>query len=55
VWPNTNTEAHILVFEEGTARFEVGDLAQYLRREKGSDRNAATEFRHLRRMLVDKK
>jgi hypothetical protein len=30
--------------------FKAGDLIAYLRREKGNDINAATEFRHLQRL-----
>ncbi len=30
--------------------FKAGDLVAYLRREKGNDINAATEFRHLQRL-----
>lgn len=37
-------------FEVQRFRFDVGDLVQYLRRERGNEFNAATMFRHLQRL-----
>ena len=37
-------------FEVQRFRFDVGDLVQYLRRERGNEFNAATTFRHLQRL-----
>ena len=37
-------------FSTSPMEFKVGDLVAYLRREKGNDINASTEFRHLQRL-----
>lgn len=37
-------------FEVHGVSFETGDLVAYLRREKGNDFNAATTFRHLKKL-----
>jgi hypothetical protein len=37
-------------FAAGNLQFGAGDLVAYLRKERGSDFNAATQFRHLQRL-----
>ena len=37
-------------FAAGSLQFGTGDLVAYLRKERGSDFNAATQFRHLQRL-----
>ena len=37
-------------FSAGSLQFGAGDLVAYLRKERGSDFNAATQFRHLQRL-----
>lgn len=37
-------------FEVQSFQFRVGDIIQYLRRERGNEFNAATMFRHLQRL-----
>lgn len=42
--------AVVKAFEIAGIEFKAGDLTAYLRRERGNDFNAATMFRHLRRL-----
>lgn len=37
-------------FSFSEVNFEVGDLVAYMRRERGNEVNAATQFRHLKRL-----
>ncbi|MFN3737184.1 hypothetical protein [Hydrogenophaga sp.] len=52
--PDHIEEWEMFVVERGfnvySVQFEPGDLVAYLRREKGNDVGAATQFRHLRRL-----
>lgn len=52
--PDHIEEWEVFVVERGfnvsSVQFEPGDLVAYLRRERGNDVGAATQFRHLRRL-----